>query len=156
MKTFVQSILFTGALVMGANGLMAAPGTGAPGRGPIIKNLIAFTTPTSASDTQGAVPQQLTKREVKRLTATAESSEDHSKVARYYTAEADRLDAEAAGYKHAVAYDRNGRIVKNLMAPTTLGRYEYLAKTLRDEANSDRQRAEAHERMAEKAVATIK
>jgi hypothetical protein len=27
MKTFVRSILFTGALVMGANGLMAAQGT---------------------------------------------------------------------------------------------------------------------------------
>ena len=152
MKTFVKSILFTGALVMGANGLLAAPPTGAPVRGPVIKNLMALTTP--ASDTRADVRRQLTKREVKRLTATAESPADHSQLARYYMEKAESLDAEAAGYKEAAAVYRNGPIVKNLMAPTTAARYEYLAKTLRDEANSDRQRAESQEQMAKNAVAT--
>jgi hypothetical protein len=154
MKTLLNSILFTGALVIGANGLMAASPTGATGRGPIIKNLMALTTLTQASDTRAGVQQELTKREVKRLTAAAESPEDHSKLARYYIEKADSLDAEAAGYNEAAAAYRNGSFVKNLMAPTTPGRYEHLAKSYRDEANSDRHRAEGHERMAEDAVST--
>jgi hypothetical protein len=154
MKTFVKSILFTGALVMGANGLIAAPAAGAPGSGPVIKNLMALTK--RPADTQKNSQRQFTKREVKRLSATAESHEDHFKLARYYNEKADSLDAEAAGYKEAAAVYRNGPIVKNLMSPTTPERYEYHAKTLRDEANSDRQRAEAQKKMAQNAVATIK
>jgi hypothetical protein len=154
MKTFAESILFIGALVMGANGLMAAPAAGVLGRGPVIKNLMALTK--RPADTQKNYQQQLTKREVRRLTATAESLEDHMKLARYYNEKADSLDAEAAGYKEAAAVYRNGPIVKNLMSPTTPGRYEYRAKTLRDEANYDRQRSEAQKKMAQNAVATIK
>jgi hypothetical protein len=154
MKTFVKSILFTGALVIGANGLMAAPAAGAPGSGPVIKNLMALTK--RPADTQKNYQQQLGKRQVRRLTATAESPEDHMKLARYYNEKADSLDAEAAGYKEAAAVYRNGPIVKNLISPTTPGRYEYRAKTLRDEANSNRQRAEAQTKMAQNAVATLK
>jgi len=39
-------------------------------------------------------------------------------------------------------------MVKNLMAPTTPGRYEFFAKRFRDEAKSNRSLAEAHEEMA--------
>jgi len=154
VKTFVKSILFTGALVIGANGLMAAPAASASGSGPVIKNLLALTK--RPADTQKNYQQQLTKREVRRLTAAAELPEDHLKLAGYYNEKANSLDAEAAGYKEAAAVYRNGPIVKNLMSPTTPGRYDYRAKTLRDEANSDRQRAEAQKKMAQNAVATLK
>jgi hypothetical protein len=96
MKTFIKSILFTGALMMGANGLMAAPAADAAGSGPVIKNLMGLTK--RPADTQKNCQQQLTKREVTRLTASAESPEDHLKLARYYNEKADSLDAVAAGY----------------------------------------------------------
>src|ERR1700733_12007367 len=108
MKTFVKSILFTGALVMGANGLMAAPAAGAPGSGPVIKNLMALTK--RPADIPKNYQQLLGKRQVRRLTATTESPEDHMKLARYYNEKADSLDAEAAGYKEAAAVYRNGPI----------------------------------------------
>ena len=114
--------------------------------GPMIKNLMALTYRAPCS--QAAVPQGLTKKEVKRLTATAESSRDHSKLASYYRTEADRLDAQAAGFEEAATAYRRGPIIKNLMAPSTAGRYEFFAKGLRDEAKSDRVLAASHEREA--------
>src|SRR6266705_3260324 len=63
--------------------------------GPMIKNLMALTYRAPCS--HEAVPQGLTKKEAKRLAATAESREDHLKLVRYYNAEAGRLDAQAAG-----------------------------------------------------------
>lgn len=120
---------------------------------PMVKNLTALRTPPC--DVRTVVPQQLTKREVKRLTATAKSPEDHLKLARYYKAEADKLDAEGAGYEEAAAAYRHGPIVKNLMAPNTVARYEYFAKGFREEAKADRKLAASHEQMATTAVATL-
>lgn len=121
--------------------------------GPVIKNLMALTYRAPA--TRAATPRQLTRKEVKKLTATAESSEDHLKLARYYRAEGDRLDAQAAGYEQAAAAYRHGPIVKNLMAPNTAARYEYFAKGFRAEAESDRGLAASHEQMAKNAVASL-
>lgn len=39
------------------------------------------------------VPRQLATKEIERLTVTAKSANDHSTIAKYYEAEADRLDA---------------------------------------------------------------
>ena len=121
--------------------------------GPMIKNLMALTY--RAPCALAAVPQGLTEKQAKRLAATAELREDHLKVARYYNAEADRLNAQAEGYEEAAAAYRRGPFVKNLMAPSTPGRYEFLAKRLRDEAKSDLMLAASHEEMAREAVATL-
>ena len=62
------------------------------------------------------------------------------------------LDAQAAGYEEAAAAYRRGPIAKYLMAPSTPGRYEFLAKGFRNEANSDRLLAASHKK---EAVATL-
>jgi hypothetical protein len=110
------------------------------------KNLVSPTYRAPAA--QATAPKELTKREVKRLAATAESRADHLKIAGYYKAQADKLEAQALGYEVAAATYRNGPFVKNLMAPTTPGRYEFAAKNFRDEAKSDRGLAASHEREA--------
>jgi len=110
------------------------------------KNLMSPTYRAPAA--QAAVSQGLTKGEVKRLSATAESRADHLKLATYYTAEADKLEAQAVGYEEAAAALRNGPMVKNLSAPTTPGRYEFVAKGFREEARSDRALAASHEHLA--------
>ena len=109
----------------------------------------------TVGDVRAAEPQQLTRKEAYRLKATMKSPEDHLKLAQYYKAEADKLDAEATGYEEAAATYRHGPIVKNLMSPTTPGRYEYIAKAYREKANSDRELATSHEQMAENAVAGL-
>jgi hypothetical protein len=65
----------------------------------------------------------------------------------FYTAKAERLDAQAAEYEGAAAAHRNGPKIKNLLSPTTAGQYEFFAKRLRDEAESDWALVAAHERM---------
>ena len=47
--------------------------------------------------------RELTKGEVKKLAATATSAEDHLTVARFYRAEGNGLDAQAARYEDAAA-----------------------------------------------------
>ena len=121
--------------------------------GPMIKNLMAPTYRAPCSP--AAVPQELTKKEVKRLTATAELREDHLRLARYYKTEAVRLDAQAAGYEAAAAAYRRTPIAKNFAAPSTPGRYEFFAKGFRDEAKSDRVLAASHEKMAQDTRAAL-
>lgn len=149
--TIIAVALFGSFLGMIRDARAAVPTTNQ--NGPVIKNLMALTYRAPAA--RAATPQQLTKRDVKKLTATAESSEDHLKLARYYKAAADRLDAQATGYEQAAAAYRHGPIVKNLMAPNTPARYEYLAKGFRAEAKSDRGVAASHEQMAKNAVASL-
>jgi len=103
-----------------------------------------------ASSQNGPV---ITRTEVKKLTKTAKSAEDHMRIARYYNAQADRFESSAAGYDEAAARYRNGPMVKNLMSPTTPGRYEFLAKGFREEASSNRELAASHERMAKNTAA---
>jgi len=148
MKRFMTVSLFMAAAV--------AAGATEPAvsqNGPYVKNLMAPTYRFSAAPV--AAPHQLTKREVNRLAATAESAADHLNLARYFIAEADKLDARATAYEQAAATYRHGPYVKNLMAPTTLARYEYSATEFRKEAISDRALAVSHEQMAKSVSASL-
>jgi hypothetical protein len=119
---------------------------------PMVKNLRAYGT--RCIGTPAAEPHQLTKKEVKRLTLTAKSAQDHLTIAHYYEAEVDRLDSLAAGYEEAAAGYRHSPTPKNLMSPSTAARYEYLAKGFREEAKSDRILAATQQQMAKTAPAT--
>lgn len=105
-----------------------------------------FVSPTYRG--AAAAPHVLTQREVNRLAATAETRADHLKIAAYYTTKANWQDAQATGYEEAAATLRNGPIVKNLMAPNTAPRYEFIATRLRDQAKSNRALAASHDEMA--------
>src|ERR1039457_5738919 len=57
----------------------------------------------SFQDARAAQPKQLTKKEVVALITTAKSPEDHMQLARYYKAEADRLEVEAKDHDELAA-----------------------------------------------------
>jgi hypothetical protein len=118
----------------------------------MVKNMRAYSS--RCAGTPAPEPHQLTKREVKRLTLTAKSAQDHLTIAHYYEAEADRLDTLGAGYEEAAAEYRHSPTAKNLMSPTTAAHYDYLAKGFREEAKSDRVLAASQEQMAKNAPAT--
>ena len=118
---------------------------------PMAKNLRAYTSHCTGAP--AAEAPQLTKKEIKRLTVTAESAGDHLKIAHYYEAEANRLDAQAAGYEEAVADYRRSPAPKNLMSPTAAAHYEYQARGFREEAKADRTLAATQEQMAKNATA---
>lgn len=121
------------------------------GKGPVIKNLTAPSTP--ACDLTTPVSHQLSGKELKKLAAAARTAEDHLKLAQYYKTEANRLNAEAAAYETAAADYRKGPMVKNLIAPTAPANLEYSAKGFRQEAQSNRERAALHELMARNVAA---
>jgi hypothetical protein len=122
-----------------------------PQNTPMVKNLVAYTARCVAP---AAEPQQLTGKQVKRLLVTAKSAAEHLTIARYYEAKADGLEARAASYEEAAADYRHHPTAKNLMSPTTAGRYDYLAQGFRQEAKSDRLLAASQEQMAKNAATT--
>jgi hypothetical protein len=97
-----------------------------------------------------------TDRDLKTAVKAAKTPEDHARIAAYCRAKADRLEAQATGYEQAAASYRNGPQVKNLSSPTTPGRYEYMAKELRQDAQASRELAASNEKMAEGATMASK
>jgi hypothetical protein len=132
--------------------VMEGPGAKNCRQLPVIKNLTGLRA-QRVCDTR--ITKELTPREVKKLTANANSSEDHLTLARYYRAKADNFDARAAGYEEAAAELRNGPAVKNFVSPTTAARYAFVAKGFREEAKSNRALATSHEQMAKNVVAKL-
>jgi hypothetical protein len=90
-------------------------------------------------------------RDLKSALKAAKTPEDHERIAAYYAVKAERQEAAAADYEKAAAAIRSGPVVKNLTAPNTAARYEYIAKEFREAARSNRQLAAAHERIARNA-----
>ena len=142
------------ALLLGMVRDARAAARAAAERGPVVKNLVALSARPAAA--QPAGPRPLTRKEVKKLTATAQSPEEHMTLARYYQAEAARTDAEGVSYEQAAAASRRAPAIKNFTAPGTAARYELLAKGFRQEAKADRERAASHEQMAVRAVAALR
>lgn len=143
MKHTLFKALIIGVVAVSASIPMLAQTTN-PWPGP--KNLMSLTYRAPAVQT--VAPHGLTDREAKQLAATAESPADHLKLVEFYTAKTNRLEAQAAGYEQAAAAYMNGPKVKNLMSPTTPGRYVFFAKSLRNEAKSSRALAAMHEQLA--------
>ena len=146
---------------LGLMGLMGAMGTAHAGvveshaakncrQLPVIKNLTGLKA-QRVCDTYAT--KELSRKDIKRLTANAKSSEDHLTLARYFRAKADAMDARAAGYEEAAAQVRTAPAVKNLVSPTTAGRYAFIAKGFHDEAKSNRTLAAAHEQTAKVVIA---
>lgn len=120
---------------------------------PVIKNMTGLKAQHVC---ERMTSRKLTKGEVKKLAVTAETREDHLAVARFYRAEANGLDAKAAGYELAATNLRNTPLAKNLAAPGTAGRFEFAAKGFREEANTDRAVATTHESIAAGVIALLK
>lgn len=93
----------------------------------------------------------LSNKQVKELVAKASSAADHLKLARHYTAMAEKHDAEAKEHVALAAeYRRNPRAseVKRPMAPDTASHCEYYAEHCRKAANEMRAMAKTHEELA--------
>jgi hypothetical protein len=120
-----------------------------PNRGTLPKNL---ASPTYRAGVFQAAPEEFTKKDAKRLAATAESVADHMKLANYYKGEAEALDAKGAAYEQAATSLRNGPFIRNLTAPGTAARWEFAANGFREEAKSNRALAATHTQMANHAL----
>jgi len=95
-------------------------------------------------------------KDLRSALKAANTPEDHERIAAYCKVKAERLGAEAVGYQQAADSYRHGPMVKNLTAPSTAARYEFRAKSLREQAQFNRQLAASHQRMADEAEQAAK
>ena len=103
------------------------------------------------------MPQSINNdKDLKAALKAARTPEDHERIAAYCKVKAERLGAEAVGYQQAADSYRHGPMVKNLTAPSTAARYEFRAKSLREQAQFNRQLAASHQRMADEAEQAAK
>lgn len=96
----------------------------------------------------------MSKDEMKQLIAKASTSEDHHRLAAYFTQKAKMMDAEAAEHEDlAKEYANNPGIwaMKMPMSGQTAAHCKYFAQAARKAATEDRALATAHEDMASKA-----
>lgn len=136
MKTIVVVVPF----VMFAAGVLAAS------EGP--KN---FAAPTyRAPEVQAS--HELTKRDIRKLTKTAETAADHRRIAQFYRSEANWLDALGTAYEKAAASYRTGPQVKNLGSPATAARWEFAARGFHKDSEADHALADSHEQMSRSAA----
>lgn len=141
-----------GALGMARAGVIEK--TGVPGcrQLPVIKNMTGLKA-QRVCDIFTA--KELTRKDIKELTANAKSPEDHLTLARHFRTKADALDARAVSYEEGAAQVRKAPVVKNLVSPTTAARYSFIAKGFRDEAKTNRALAASHEEMAKNVIAKL-
>jgi len=125
MKAFAKSILFAGVLMMGANGLMAAP-----------------ADPTNMS------LKQLVK-ETKALEATAEAPTQHKALAMEYRQLAARQLAESNKHAELAAwYARFPIYSSTKFRGSTIDHCTSLAAKFRNDAQRSEQMAAHHEALA--------
>jgi hypothetical protein len=94
---------------------------------------------------------QLSKDEVRALSASAATPADHLKLATYFNNEADRFEAEAVeheGLANAHRINTDALAEKHPMSARTAGHCDYFAKVARAKARADRNLAKEHELMA--------
>ena len=117
--------------------------------------LVMVSLLTVAAGTAAAVEPKgaLKPKEVKALVANAKSPVDHLRLARHFTAMAEKHEAEAKEHDELAAeYSRNPQMRGKMpMAPNTAEHCRYFAEHCRNAAKQMRSMAADHEAMAKAA-----
>jgi hypothetical protein len=95
--------------------------------------------------------QALTKKDVKHLLATASTSSDHMRLATYYRAEAQRLNAKSRDYLvEAASRAKQPTLNESKQGISSLGpaHFRYFGKQYAEEATDAEARAAQQERLA--------
>jgi hypothetical protein len=109
----------------------------------------------SISPVSAVEPTKMSAKKVKELVANAKTSADHLKLATWYKAEADKLEAQANDHEGlADVYKSHSAVLGSKTSIPISGSATHcsnLAKSLRDAAKEDRELATEHELMAKSA-----
>lgn len=119
----------------------------------IAGNLI-LTISVALLTTSFATAQTLDKAELKKLAATANTAQDHERIAKHFDAKAVELEAEAKEHEElAVQYTKHPTMneMKHPGGPLTSGHCRYLAQKTRESAQAARELAAIHRQMAKSA-----
>ncbi|HET9215908.1 MAG TPA: hypothetical protein VFR18_02960, partial [Terriglobia bacterium] len=120
----------------------------------ITRNLVLVAMATTLM-ANVATAQILSKAELKKLVAVANSPAEHERLAKHFDAKAAELEADAKDHDEmAVEYRKNpqGHDSKHPMSPVTAAHCEYFAKEMRSAAAEARKLAADHRAMAKTPV----
>lgn len=116
----------------------------------VLTFVLAITLPIFATST--SQPENLSKKQLSTLIATATTPAQHQRIADYYRAESVKLMAESNYHAAMAAAFRANPMTNNPKAAfRTVDHCEYLAQSLKAKAEKSEALALAHERMAEAA-----
>jgi hypothetical protein len=114
----------------------------------IARNLVLLAT-AAFMTTSMANAQLLNKAQLKELTATAKTAQDHEKLAKHFDAKAAEYEADAKEYEElAVVHRNNGHSSKHPMSGLTEEHCKYFAAKARDAAGEAKKIAADHREMA--------
>ena len=105
----------------------------------------------AALNTSLAIAQTLNKSDLKVLVGTANTPQDHERIAAHFDAKAAELDEEAKDHDELAAKyaaSPNGHDQKHPMSGLTAGHCKFFATKAREAAKAARQLAADHRQMA--------
>jgi hypothetical protein len=105
------------------------------------------------SSTGQAKAEQLNKKQLNALIATAKTPAEHERIAAYYQAKAvDYLDQSKEHEAMVAAYKANGSLSNDKNRASTIDHCQYFVTTFKALSDSSQDLAVMHERMASEAT----
>jgi hypothetical protein len=112
---------------------------------------LAFSVSAFSVSMSAATPKvDLSKKQVKVLTATAKTPEDHLKLAQYYDQRAELLLAKSKEHEEMAEASRKNPMSGGKFFPMSVGHCESTAKSYRQDAQKMKEVADEHRAMAAK------
>lgn len=97
-------------------------------------------------------PEKLNKQQLNALIASAQTPEEHLRIAKYYDGQAQDYLAQAKEHEAMIAsYKANSSLSTNKNYASTIGHCEYFVKTFRQMAAKSNELARLHALMAKDA-----
>jgi hypothetical protein len=115
---------------------------------------LTFLVFLTVGNTAAGQRPSLSKKEVKALIASAKTKEDHLKLADYYKAETERLDAAAKDHDEMAEMYRKNPTPLAVKHPEAIGEghCKEIARRFRESATKTQELAAMHEEMAKEAT----
>jgi Tfp pilus assembly protein FimT len=118
----------------------------------VLSFVLVLAATAFAQTTQAQKAEKLSKQQLLSLIATAKTPVEHSRLAAYYTAEAQDYLAQSSEHgQMAAEYKKNPTINSSKFATATVNHCEYLAQHFKENAMKMQELAHEHELMADEA-----
>jgi len=114
----------------------------------VVLTLVLVST-FSIAGRAATAPEQISKKQLSTLIATAKTPAEHERIAQYYRAQSANLLAQSQQHAQMAEQFRGNSATNNAkVAQQTVNHCEYLAQSLKAKAARAQQLAEQHEEMA--------
>ncbi len=122
----------------------------------ILSLVLVMTFAAVAQTASQAKPEQLTKKQLNTLIASAKTPAEHNRIATYYQAKSADFLAQAKEHESMVAaYKANTFLSSDKNRASTIDHCEYFVTTFNALAGNSQELAKLHQRMASEAPETM-